>query len=134
MTIRHAVYETATGRVRWFTTSLTAPDLSFDATLAPMLIPDAIPDQPGTYWVEAGALTARPMLAFDKLAIAADDMDVATLSGLPDPCIVNIDGVDHTVTGGVLEVTSAQKTAFAITITDADAHPAQAFGATVTAS
>src|SRR5258707_13370577 len=62
-----------------------------------------------THYVAEGKLAAGRVLAFDKLTIAANDTDVATLTGLPDPCSVTIAGIDHTITGGVLEVTSAQR-------------------------
>ena len=55
-----------------------------------------------THYVDAGEITARAALAadFDTLTITADGVDEATLSGLPDPCTVYVDGVATEVTGG----------------------------------
>lgn len=56
-------------------------------------------------YVLSGVVTPRPVLpAFDKTSILADGVDSATLSGLPDPCEVWINGQSIPVTGGVLEL------------------------------
>lgn len=69
------------------------------------------------HYVVDGALTDRPMMpAFDKLELAADDVDVATLIGLPEPCVVKVDGIEHTILGGVLEISSAMPATYSIEI------------------
>ncbi len=56
-------------------------------------------------YVLDGVVIPRPTLsAFDKTSIAADGIDTATLSGLPDPCTILINGQEHTVTGGTLDL------------------------------
>ncbi|MFM2045237.1 MAG: hypothetical protein RLY86_3813 [Pseudomonadota bacterium] len=65
----------------------------------------AVPPTLAADYVLAGTVTPRPVLPdFDKTAILADGIDTATLSGLPDPCTVTVNGQDHSVTGGVLEL------------------------------
>lgn len=78
-------------------------DLYEDATRAAIAVP-ALPDLSAIY-VPDGTLTPRPDLAgFDKTSILADGADTATLSGLPDPCMALINGLEHTITGGTLEL------------------------------
>jgi hypothetical protein len=43
---------------------------------------------------------------FDKLSITADGIDFATLTGLPIPCTVNVDGNSYYVTDGTFEFTA----------------------------
>ncbi len=45
---------------------------------------------------DAPALAERPEISFDKLEIAADGQDAATLT-LPEPFTVEVDGVPHAV-------------------------------------
>ncbi|MFV3131961.1 hypothetical protein [Niveispirillum sp. KHB5.9] len=63
-------------------------------------MPDLLAD-----YVVSGTITPRPILPqFDKTSILADGTDIATLSGLPDPCTVLVNGEEHTITGGTLEL------------------------------
>ena len=78
-------------------------------------------------------LVPRPEIQIDKQTIAPDGVDTATVSGLPDPCRVQIDGEAYEVTGGTLELQTDQPGAYTIKITDDDAFPAQAFQTQVTA-
>lgn len=56
-------------------------------------------------YVLDGVATPRPSLTgFDKTAILADGADTAILSGLPNPCTILINGQEHIVTGGTLEL------------------------------
>lgn len=58
-----------------------------------------------TDYVLAGAVTPRPTLpAFNRTSILANGTDTATLSGLPDPCAVTVNGVAHSIVGGTLEL------------------------------
>lgn len=61
-------------------------------------------------------LTVRPVadIAIDRTEIAVDDTDAATITGLPDPCRVTIDGVAHDVVGGTLEITSTMPATYSI--------------------
>lgn len=58
-----------------------------------------------THWFDAGEVKDKTPLgaAWDKQAINADGMDTATLSGLPVPCTVLIDGEEFLVEDGSLE-------------------------------
>lgn len=76
----------------------------------------------------------RPVLTFDKTTIAADDTDVAALAGLPDPCVVVIDGTAQTVTGGVLEIASPLSATYRVRISDEAAFPAQALDVEIVAT
>lgn len=72
---------------------------------------------PETMRVVDGAVEARPTLPeFDQTEIAADDTDVATISGLPDPCTVIVDGVEHVVEGGVMAVSSPMPATYVVEI------------------
>ena len=55
-----------------------------------------------THYVSGGGIVARAALTadFDTLTITADGVDEASLTGLPDPCTVYVDGVATAVTGG----------------------------------
>lgn len=65
---------------------------------------NAAPDMFGDY-VVGGAVVQRPTLpSFDKTSILANGSDTATLSGLPDPCTVLVNGQEYIVTGGTLEL------------------------------
>jgi hypothetical protein len=58
-----------------------------------------------TDYVLGGTVTPRPTLpAFDKTSILANGTDTATLSTLPDPCAVTVNGVEFSITGGTLEL------------------------------
>tara|TARA_R110000787_G_scaffold285016_1_gene399568 strand:- start:483 stop:908 length:426 start_codon:yes stop_codon:yes gene_type:complete len=43
---------------------------------------------------------------FDKLSVTADGVDIATITGLPIPCTVNIDGNSYDVPNGTFEFTA----------------------------
>lgn len=63
-----------------------------------------------SHYVSNGALTAREVwdtATLDRANIAADGVDVATLSGLPDPCWLDVNGATMNVVGGVFEITAA---------------------------
>jgi hypothetical protein len=81
---------------------------------------------------ETETLVARPPLAFDTTEIAADKVDAATLTGLPDPCEVRINREDYTVTGGTLTLRADLPGSYRVEISDRDAFPAQAVEATIT--
>lgn len=41
----------------------------------------------------------------DKITIVADSTDTATITGLPTPCTITVDGASYEVTDGVFEFT-----------------------------
>lgn len=92
---------------------------------------DHKPD-PATEYILGDTLVDRAILPdFDKTEIAADDIDVATIIGLPDPCIVSIDGVEHTITGGSIELASSMPATYEVSI-DVVTHQARSWDITAT--
>jgi hypothetical protein len=73
---------------------------------------------PGEHWLEhdlvddtefyivGGVVTTRPLLpaVVDKTTVIADDTDVMTISGLPDPCEVRVGTEAFTAVGGSAEI------------------------------
>lgn len=74
----------------------------------------------------------RPDLpaALSRTTIAADDRDASVLSGLPVPCAVTVDGVDHLVTDGTLAIRSPMPATYEIRI---DHWPYRSWSAVLTA-
>lgn len=94
----------------------------------------AVFDQSGndmTQYVLDGAIVDRPTFAVSKTAIAADDLDEAVITGLPDPVTVLVDGVAHEVTGGTIAITAAMPATYRIEI---DHWPYMPFNEEVVAS
>jgi hypothetical protein len=85
-------------------------------------------------YVADGAVVDRPTASIDKINLVADGVDAATLSNLPEPCTVRINGHVYEVTGGELVITASTPADYHIQIKDDDAFPLQAFEATVEAS
>lgn len=94
-----------------------------------LLLTDEVEVDGDLYRIVAGEIVERPTLAFDKTTILADGEDKATLTGLPDPCTVLVDGTPYEVTGGTLQVTSDMPATYEIEIEDP--FPAQYFKATI---
>lgn len=59
-----------------------------------------------TEYVVAGAVTPKPAMpvVIDKTEVTADGVDTATMTGLPDPCTLRVQGENHLVEGGEAEV------------------------------
>lgn len=55
------------------------------------------------YYILNGIPTERPIFIPDKTEILANNVDTVTVSGLPNPFIVTIDGIEYTITDGVFE-------------------------------
>lgn len=85
-----------------------------------------------THMVQDGELVERPQLVFDKTEIIADGQDSATLTNLPDPCTVLVDGDAHEITGGRIEMVTTMPGVYVIEIEDP--FPYQPFRAEVTAN
>lgn len=75
-------------------------------------------------------LSLRPVLTCDKTQIVADDMDYATIAGLPIPCTVLVDSVKHIVEDGSFEFASTMPARYTIEI---DAFPYLPFTTTIRA-
>lgn len=73
------------------------------------------------------ALAARATLGatWNKTAIAADGNDFATLSGLPVPCVVHVDGVPVPVSDGLLEFGAVAPGQYRIKVDEAAYLPAE---------
>lgn len=82
----------------------------------------------------SGEILNRRELEFDKIEITADGSDATTLTGLPDPCTVLIDGEPQEVTGGTLEFSADTPGEYEVEVRETEAFPAQAFSGTVTAT
>lgn len=56
-------------------------------------------------WVDKGEIKPRPVFDLpDLVEIAADGSDSHQIAGLPDPCLVRIDGEEISVEGGELTI------------------------------
>jgi hypothetical protein len=78
-------------------------------------------------------LAERPMVAIavDRTEITADGVDTASITGLPDPCTLLIDGVPVTVDGGRLELTADMPATYSIVF---DQFPAMSWSVEITAT
>lgn len=85
---------------------------------------------PGLFYLTDGALVARPALdGFDRLTIAADDVDAAQMT-LPEPMTVHVDGQPYGPTDTVA-ITSPMPGSYVVEIRH---FPWQDFRAVVVAS
>jgi hypothetical protein len=87
----------------------------------------------GKFMIMNGEIVARPVFTISKTEIKADGVDSAVIDGLPNPCIVTIDGVNSTVTDGTLELSTTMAHSWLITIYDQYNFPFQFFRRKVTA-
>jgi len=86
--------------------------------------------RPDTHYVANGVIVERPSLpAFDKTAIIADDIDMATLV-LPEPMDVTIDGTLYPAVG-TLELSAAMPATYVVEI---DHFPYQPLRAEIVAT
>lgn len=69
-----------------------------------------------TQYVLEGEVVNKPVFAFDKLAISANGLDEAVMTGLPSPITVIIDGTPHEVTGCTLEIASIMPAVYRVVI------------------
>lgn len=93
----------------------------------------AVKPDPTVSYVSGGVLTVRPAFGgtFDTTAIAADGADAATITGLPNPTRVLINGVPETVTDGEIVFTTEEPGAYLIAI---DPFPSAPISVEITAS
>jgi len=108
-----------TGEVLGAFRVVTANDVPLEAGESVMMHDDPLSvDQLGSY-VWGGELLPRPELpaVVSATEAPADDTAACTISGLPDPVVVKIDGEPHTITGGVLELTSPVAATYRLEVT-----------------
>jgi len=80
------------------------------------------PANPDTQYVLAGAVDWRPSNPStpDKTTFTADEVDMVTISSIPNPSDVNVKGpsvnTDATVTDGTLEITASVPGTYTVTI------------------
>lgn len=105
MTVRYAAYDVASGEITRIGTC-REDDLALQGTIiAP--VGDFVRDS--THYVSAGVVTPKTASAaiIDKTTIVADGVDTATISGLPNPSLLDVNGSEVTVTDGTLELTTS---------------------------
>lgn len=75
------------------------------------------PDLAADY-IEARAVCPRPSMnvTLSKTRIAADGVDTAVISGIPDGATVRLDENEHVVTGGNIELTSTMPATYRIAV------------------
>ncbi len=57
---------------------------------------------------------------WDKVAIDADGIDTATLSGLPVPCDVSLDGEVHTISDGTFELSVTSPGTYIVIVSEVE--------------
>lgn len=113
---RYAICNASTGEILRLVTC-TADQVSLQVGANEEAIEAAAGELDTTHYAVAGALVLRPTLGgFDQTAIVADDVDVASITDLPDPCTVAVDGVEHEVTGGTLSISSPMPATYTVRI------------------
>lgn len=114
---RFAVYD-STGAILRFGICLD-DDLNLQAGGGETAIEvaDSVSDE--SHYIAAGVPAARTELglSFDKLQITADDVDVATMAGVPAGTQFDVAGQQVTVNDGALEVTAALPGSYVVTVT-----------------
>lgn len=131
-----AQYESSTGRIIFLLEMDAAgeqPHRDAVASEGQDIVQCPSGTDPLTHYVDNGSVVSRPVLSFDTTEIAPDDINTATLNGLPDPCTVYIDGTAYTIENGVLEFTTDQAGDYDIEILDEDSFPAQPLTTTIQA-
>ncbi|KGM36123.1 hypothetical protein [Inquilinus limosus] len=116
--IDYAVYDSATGRIL-IVGQCREEDVPLQAGGYPGGISVAVSSRLSyrDHYMVEGQIANRPVLPiFDKMEIAADGVDEATLVGLPDPCRVIVDDVEHVVEGGSLSIASPMPATYVVEI------------------
>ena len=85
----------------------------------------------GTHWVEGGEVVPRPAIeaVLSKTTIFADGIDAATIAGLPDPCVLSVDGEVREVAGGEAGFRSSEPGTYEVAVA---AWPYLPWSATIT--
>jgi len=86
----------------------------------------------GQSYVLDGELAARPVapITINRTEIPADKRSKVKIGGLPDPCVVLVDGKPVTVEGGRLELTADMPATYSIVL---DQFPFMPWSAEITA-
>lgn len=114
---RFAVYD-ATGAILRCGICLDADlDLQAGSGQSVLEVADSVSDE--SHYIAAGGPTARTALglSFDKLQITANDVDAATMAGVPAGTQFDVAGQLVTVNDGALEVTAALPGSYVVTVT-----------------
>ncbi|MCX5581314.1 hypothetical protein [Kaistia terrae] len=84
-------------------------------------------------YVVDGHLVPRPVapIAISRTEIPADKRSKVKIAGLPDPCVVEIDGEPVTVVGGLIELTSDMPATYWVVF---DSFPFMPWSAEITAT
>jgi hypothetical protein len=84
-------------------------------------------------YVSGGQVTDKAAMGalIDKIAVTADGADFCTISNLPDPCEVFINGARNAITGGSAEITVDTPGIYAVRV---EAFPYLPYEVEVTAS
>lgn len=84
-------------------------------------------------YVIDGELVARPVadIQINRTEIPADKRSKVKITGLPDPCVLHIDGEPVTVTGGLLELTADMPATYFVAF---DQFPTMPWSAEITAT
>ncbi|WP_336801487.1 hypothetical protein [Kaistia sp. MMO-174] len=87
----------------------------------------------GASYVLDGKLVARPVapITINRTEIPADSRSKVKIAGLPDPCVVLVDGEPVTVEGGLLELTADMPATYSIVF---DQFPYLPWSAEITAT
>ena len=103
---KYVVYDSATGRIKRFgSTAGSATDKASEPGEV-SVEPSAGDFNDITHYWDGTAIADRQVVTatWDTQTIVADGVAVATLSGLPNPAEMVVDGVPATITDGELEV------------------------------
>jgi hypothetical protein len=94
----HQVAYDSTGKIRFSSSSVELMDLSKISPALSILQIDA-PLDPNGHYVSGDVVVERPVLPqFNTLELASGQQ--ATLTGLPSPTTVTVNGISHQVTDG----------------------------------
>lgn len=115
--MRMAVCDKATGRVVKLLVGPTFEFFLLNRDEASQALTPAGDDPFGSYW-DGQALVARQAhtIAVDKTTITADGVDAATVSGLPVPCTVYVDGAAVAVADGTFIFKASAAGAYTLTV------------------
>ena len=113
-----ALYDQTTGKVRVIIRTKRQATIDENLRAGESYMTEGVTAQ--TVAIEGGVPIDKADFAgdFDKEEIVADGADLATLTGLPDPCDIIVDGIRHQITGGLLEFSADTPGAYPIQLMD----------------
>lgn len=110
----YVVFEVQTGRI---IQSMSISPAALEIAQSDLAQGSDIAEGQGDFmadYVKNGQIVPRPIITISKTEIVADDVDAAVIENLPDICDIFIDGVEYTVQGGRLEITSAMPATYKV--------------------